>query len=67
MMKNLTTKEKDLINLKYIWEKYKKINSKFISCVGNHDLRSMDTRKEVEKKSSYDYSISSYDCYRRVP
>ena len=60
-VEDFNDKEKDLINLKYIWEKYKKINSNFVSCVGNHDLRSMDTREEVEKIFEYEHSTFSLD------
>ena len=61
-VEDFNIKEKDLINLEYIWNKYKKINSKFVSCIGNHDLRSMNSREEVEKIFEYDHSTFSFDC-----
>ena len=60
-IEDFNEKEKDLVNLEYIWNKYKKINSKFVSCVGNHDLRSMDNREEVEKIFGYNHTTFSFD------
>ena len=45
--------DKDIINLKYIWEKFKKIKVPFYSYIGNRDLRSMSSRKEVEEIMEY--------------
>ena len=60
-IEDFNNKEKDLVNLKYIWNKYQDINTEFISCIGNHDLRSMDSRKEVEKIFGYSHSTFSRD------
>ena len=58
-IEDFNDKEKDLINLKHICEEYKKINSKFISCLGNHDLRSVRSREEVENIFGYSHSTFS--------
>ena len=60
-VEDFNDKEKDLINLEYVWNKYKKINAKFVSCVGNHDLRSMDSRTEVEEIFGYNHSTFSFN------
>ena len=60
-IEDFNDKEKDLVNLKYIWNKYQDINTEFISCIGNHDLRSMDSRKEVEEIFGYSHSTFSRD------
>ena len=60
-VEDFNDKEKDLVNLKYIWNKYKDINTEFISCIGNHDLRSMDSRTEVEEIFGYSHSTFSRD------
>ncbi len=53
--------EKDIINLKYIWEKLKIIQVPFYSLAGNHDLRMMNSRKEVEDIMGYEHSTFSFD------
>lgn len=40
--------DKDVTNFTYIWNKLKKINAPFYSVLGNHDLRTMNSRKELE-------------------
>lgn len=55
--------DKDIQNLNYIWEKFKKINAPFFSLIGNHDLRSMSSRKEVEKIMGYEHSTFSFDMF----
>ena len=60
-IEDFNDKEKDLVNLKYIWNKYQDIKTEFISCIGNHDLRSMDSRKEVEEIFGYSHSTFSRD------
>lgn len=51
----------DIINLKYIWNKFKDINVPFCSCIGNHDLRTMESRSEVEQIMGYEHSTFSFD------
>lgn len=51
--------DKDIINLKYIWNILKKIESPFYSITGNHDLRNMHSRKEVEEIMGYNHSAFS--------
>lgn len=51
----------DIKNLKYIWSKFQKINVPFYSCVGNHDLRSMTSRTEVEQIMGYKHSTFSFN------
>lgn len=51
--------DKDLMNLNYIWNKLKNIESPFYSCIGNHDLRSMSSRNEIEKIMNYKHSTFS--------
>lgn len=60
-VEDFNDKEKDIINLKYIWKAYKKLKPKFYSCIGNHDLRSMNKREEVEKIFGYDHSTFSFN------
>lgn len=60
-IEDFNDKEKDLVNLKYVWKKYEKINAKFYSCVGNHDLRSMENREEVEEIFGYNHSTFSFN------
>lgn len=53
--------DKDIENLNYIWKKLQKIESPFYSCIGNHDLRSMESRTEVEEIFGYEHSTFSFD------
>lgn len=61
LIQDFNDHDKDIINLNYIWDKFKKINVPFYSCIGNHDLRSMSSRKEVEQIMGYDHSTFSFD------
>lgn len=51
----------DIINITYIWNLLKKIKPPFYSVAGNHDLRSMDSRTEVEEIMKYNHSTFSID------
>ena len=53
--------DKDIENLKFIWNRFQKINVPLYACIGNHDLRSMSTRTEVEKILGYEHSTFSFD------
>lgn len=61
LVEDFNDKEKDLINLDYIWKKLKQIQFPFYSAIGNHDLRSMDAREEVENVLGYSHSTFSFD------
>lgn len=51
----------DIKNLKYIWEKFKNIKVPLYACIGNHDLRTMSRREEVEEILGYEHSTFSVD------
>ena len=51
----------DIRNMKFIWEKLKKINVPFFSCIGNHDLKMMKSRKEIEEIFGYENACFSTD------
>ena len=53
--------DKDIENLKFIWNEFQKIDVPLYACIGNHDLRSMSTRTEVEQILGYDHSTFSFD------
>ncbi len=67
-IEDFNDKEKDLENLDFIWKKLSEIKTPFYSAVGNHDLRSMDARFEVEKifngggynKSTFSLNFNGY-------
>ena len=61
LVEDFNDKEQDIINLQFIWNKLQKINADFYSVAGNHDLRSMDSREEVEKIMGYKHSTFSFD------
>lgn len=53
--------EKDIINYTYIWNKLKNIQVPFYSVIGNHDLRTMNSRKEIEEIMKYENATFSFD------
>lgn len=53
--------DRDIANLNYIWQQLQAIKKPFYSTVGNHDLRIMNTREEVENLMGYDHSTFSVD------
>ena len=61
LVEDFNDHDKDIINLNYIWKKLQKINVPFYSCIGNHDLRSMLSRTEVEQIMGYKHSTFSFD------
>lgn len=61
LVEDFNDHDKDIVNLNYIWQKFKKIDVPFYSCIGNHDLRSMTSRNEVERIMEYDHSTFSFD------
>lgn len=57
--------DKDIINLTYIWNKLKEIKTPFYSVIGNHDLRTMKSRKEIEqimgvKNATFSFDLNNY-------
>lgn len=52
---------KDIINYTYIWNKLKNIQVPFYSVIGNHDLRTMNSRKELEKIMKYENATFSFN------
>lgn len=61
LVEDFNDHDKDIINLNYIWNEFKNIEGEFYSCIGNHDLRSMSSRNEVEKIMGYEHSTFSFD------
>ena len=61
LVEDFNDHDKDIINLNFIWDILKKIKRKFYSLAGNHDLRSMSSRKEVEQVMGYEHSTFSMD------
>lgn len=53
--------DKDIINYTYIWNKLKNIQTLFYSVIGNHDLRTMNSRKELEEIMKYENATFSFD------
>ena len=51
----------DIINYTYIWNKLKNIQVPFYSVMGNHDLRTMNSRKELEEIMGYKNATFSFD------
>jgi len=61
LIEDFDNREQDIDNLKYIWSLLKNIDAQFYSVAGNHDLRSMHSRKEVEDIMGYNHSTYSVD------
>lgn len=61
LVEDFNEHDKDIINLNYIWDKLKDIKPNFYSCIGNHDLRSMSSRHEVEQIMEYEHSTFSFN------
>lgn len=53
--------DRDIVNFTYIWNKLKKIKCPFYSVIGNHDLRTMNSRKELEYIMKYENATFSFD------
>lgn len=51
----------DIKNMKFIWKKLSEIKVPFYTCIGNHDLKMMKSRKEVEAVLGYDNASFSVD------
>lgn len=61
LIEDFNNHDKDIINLNFIWKFLKNIEIPFYSVTGNHDLRSMQSRNEVEKIMGYNHSTFSID------
>lgn len=61
LVEDFNNHDEDIKNLKYIWEEFKNIEPTFYSLIGNHDLRSMSSRNEVENIRGYNHSTFSFD------
>lgn len=59
LVEDFNDHDKDIINLNFIWEMLKNIKVPFYSLAGNHDLRSMSSRTEVEQIMGYEHSTFS--------
>ena len=53
--------EQDLNNYKYIWNKLKNIHIPFYSVIGNHDLRTINSREKLEEIMGYNNATFSFD------
>ena len=53
--------DKDITNYTYIWNKLKNIQVPFYSVIGNHDLRTMNSREELEKIMGYENATFSFN------
>ena len=61
LVEDFNDHDKDIINLNYIWNQLMKIEGRFYSCIGNHDLRSMSSSREVEEIMAYKHSTFSFN------
>ncbi|MBO5060281.1 MAG: metallophosphoesterase [Clostridia bacterium] len=61
-MQDANDKNKDIESLTYMFEKLKEIKCPCYSILGNHDLKMMDSVKEVEEIMGYDSSTYSVDA-----
>ena len=61
LIEDFNDHDKDIKNLNYIWKQFKAIQFPFYSCIGNHDLRSMSSREEIERIMGYPHSTFSFD------
>lgn len=53
--------DKDIENYTYIWNKLKNIQVPFYSVIGNHDLQTMNSRKELEEIMEYENVTFSFN------
>lgn len=57
--------DKDILNYIYIWNKLKNIKIPFYSVIGNHDLRTISSRHELEeimeiKNATFSFNVNGY-------
>lgn len=53
--------DEDIKNITFIWNKMKEIKVPLFGCIGNHDLRSMESQTEIEEILGYPHSTFSVD------
>lgn len=56
LIEDFNNHDKDIESLNFVWNEFSKISTQFYSVIGNHDLRSMNSIKEVEKIMGYNNS-----------
>ena len=61
LIQDVENNDIDKKNFTYVWDKFKGIKVPFFSVIGNHDLRSMNSRKELEKIMNYENASFSID------
>lgn len=61
MIEDFKNHDIDVVNLKDIWNRLKAFNCPFYSIVGNHDLRTMNSRSELAEIMGYDDLTYSFD------
>lgn len=61
LVEDFNDHDKDIVNLNFMWNTLKNISVPFYSLAGNHDLRSMSSRTEVEQIMGYEHSTFSVD------
>jgi 3',5'-cyclic AMP phosphodiesterase CpdA len=61
LIEDFNDREMDLKNLEFLWDKLKGINAPFYSLIGNHDLRAMETRADIENIFGYKNATFSID------
>ena len=59
LIQDVANHERDIENFTYIWNKLKNIKVPFYGVLGNHDLKSMDSRKEIEQIMGYENATFS--------
>ena len=59
LIEDFNNHDRDVENLTFIWNVLKNIKEPFYSLAGNHDLRTMETREEVENIMGYKHSTFS--------
>ena len=53
--------DEDIKNIKYVWNLFQRFKVPFYTLLGNHDLKMMNSRKEIEKIFNYDSCTFSID------
>lgn len=61
LIQDMFNHDKDIENYTFIWNKLKRIQVPFYSVLGNHDLRTVNSRKELEKIMEYENATFSFD------
>ena len=61
MIQASKNKEKDLANLEYIWKKLQGFNVPFYTLIGNHELKSVESNKEIMDVLGYENATYGVD------